>query len=148
MFCLELNNKILKFEKSSYLNKKSFTLTGTMLFEPEIGACVSLLLKSTNSLLIASISAIISNAFSQNLSRFKSFRHCCSIFWSGSSKQEVMISPIWSLPWPTLIMEPSSSSSSLSALLQKVSDLMMILWHTPSWSNIFSFKRNDHKLIN
>lgn len=124
-----------------YLNKYSFISLGTMLSVPAIGTSMSLLLVGNNVLLIVSISAIISNAFCLKLSRFRSSRHVCSSLYSGSSKQEVMMSWIWSLSWPTLIMRSSSSSSSLSVLSKKASDLMKILWHASSRRKAFFFNR-------
>lgn len=129
---------------NSYLNKKSFTLLGTLLFVTAISASMSLLLVSTNILLIAIISAKISSAFSLKPSRFRSSRHFCRIWWNGDSKQKVIISLIWSLSWPTLKINLSSSSSSLSVLLQRELDLMKILWHSLSWRQVVFFKmKND-----
>lgn len=121
---------------NSYLNKKSFLISGPMLFEPAIGTSVSLLLvwTCTKSLLIASISPNISNAFSFEPSGSR-------IFWISDSIKEVVISVCWSLSQTNLKIKSSFSSSPLAVLAQKGSDLFKILLHSLSWRKVVFFKR-------
>lgn len=137
-----LTNWIFKkmIDRKSYPKRYSFTSSGTMDF-------VSRLEKSEETFMllqIASISAIIPNEVLFVGSFLKTFNHSCNIWKSGSSKHVVIASLICSLLWPTMIIESSAWSVSLTEL-----DLISILWHA-LWrhkSSLFKMEKKKEKIV-